>query len=564
MAPNKKKKGATNPARGFATTSLASKSKLQNDTETLGASTEDTTIAAQADAGCSSCSSPQGPSEGRAVVPNSNPEELECHWEESGLQLLLEQHGERSKKDASRQIARLHTEKRLLRSQADHLLMHSWLPEELMQMVESLLRAQPEEIVSPASVSSTAENFRPESENAILIKLWTLEQILVGVGFKKDRARGAVHHLARQKAAIMSEQSATKDVLRDLDDCLDWLALSCESEELPSYTADLSKRRGRSDTEREDMGEFDNANTPIATPRSQRTPSPLPAGEQVPLRNSEGSKTHDENPLSSSDSDLDDPKAMIARFLVLQSRLYTLRPDLADFLASKSTSKANNYNRRSARKLEGLAPRITKLVERISKLQHDVLFDSDEAQNQWIVVRNKLAREVAERRRLQLDDDSIPVRSGEAVNQALDSRLKSETIEQSREETDEDPLDMLQGLFSEVSIDTNIGETITQTNDNHDTNVVIRDFGKLTGLRPRRVLEEACKARWFSPVIPSSDADLRKGMRLVEFDLTGFHSRPFRTAIRSQSVGLEDSLCPWICPRVLSRAKQAHTPSRSR
>ena len=548
MAPNKKKKkGAINPARGFATTSLASKSKLQNDAETLGASTDDTATAAQADTGCSSCSSPGGPSEGRAVVPNSDPEELDCHWEESGLQLLLEQHGERSKKDASRQIARLHTEKRLLRSQADHLSMRSWLPEELMQTVESLLRVQSEERLSPVSVSSTAEQFRPETENAILSRLWTLEQILVGVGFTQNRARGAVRQLARQKAAIMSEQSATKDILRDLDDCLDWLALSCESAELPSYTADLSKRTGRSDTEREDTGEFDNANTTTTSPKIQRTHSPLPASEQVPVRNSDESKTHDESTLSSSESDLDDPKAMIARFLILQSRLYTLRPDLADVLESKSTSKANNYNRASARKLEGLAPRITKLVERISQLQHDVLFDSDEAQNQWIDVRQKLAREVAERRRLQLHDDNIPVGSGEAVNQALDSRPKSESVEQSRDETDEDPLNMLQGLFSsphEVSIGTKIGDTITQTNDNHDSNMVIRDFGKHTGLRPRRVLEEACKARWISPVIPSSDADIRKGMRLVGFDLTGFRLRGFRIAIRSRSVGLENSLYP--------------------
>ena len=545
MGPNKKKKkGATNPARGFATTSFASKSKLQNDAETLGASTDDTPTVAQADTGCSSFSSPEGPSDGRALVPDSNPEELECHWEESGLQLLLGQYGERSKKDASRQIARLHTEKSLLRSQADHLSMHSWLPEELMQMVESLLRAQPEEIASPASVSSTAVNFRPESENAILIRLWTLEQILVGVGFEQDRARGAVRHLARRKGAIISKQSATKDIPRNFDDCLDWLALYCESEELPSYTADLRKCRGRSDTVREDMGEFDNAKTPMTTPKTPRTPSPLPAGEQVPVRNSEGSKTHDENPLSGSESDLDDPKAMIARFLVLQSRLYTLRPDLAEVLASGSTSKANNYNRRSARSLEGLTPRVAKLVERISQLQHDVLFDRDEAQNQWIDVRNKLAREAAERRMLKLDDDSIPVRNGESINQALGSRPKSENDEHSKDETDEDPLDMLQGLFSEVSVDRDIGDTITQTNDNHDTNMVIRDFGKPTGLRPRRVLEEACKARWFTPVFPLDDADIRQGMRLVGFDLIGFRLRGFQTAIRSRSVGLEDSLCP--------------------
>lgn len=493
MAPNrKKKKAATNPARGFATTSSVSKSKIWDDAEGTEIPTAETPII---DDGGHSSHDHEAQPEKPAELRDLSPEELETQLEESELQLFLEQYREKSKKDASRQVARLHAEKRLLRSQADHLIVRSWLPAELMQLIESLLYAQFKELNLQSSSIIKTELSNSTSQDTSLARLWTLEQVLIGIGIQQVKVREAILHVVRQKAGQTSEQSAGKDALWGLEESLSWLALYCDNGELPSYEAGLTKHRGSSPDDCHQEGDSDGTTIPAGTQSTLRTLTPppnrtlaTPAGKaEVDMRG--------QSSESSDESDQDDPEAMIARFLDLQSRLYNLRPDLVDSLVGKRATRTRNRPLEREKRDDGLEPRIIKLLRKLDKLETDILFDKDEALRQWVGIRDQLAEDAAERKRLHLDNVNAQPTNGRAVTHASRSNPESE---KTQEQADESGDDMLTGLFStftELSTDAKTSVTSIQPSIPNDCVVTIRDFGKPTGLKPRRVFEEACKAR---------------------------------------------------------------------
>lgn len=237
MAPNKKKKKpASNPARGFATTSTASKPKSQDiaeheepsetNVQAIGALLEDGGVRLSG-------------------VPIQNlekdlqdltPEELESQLEDSGLQILLESHGEKSKKDISRQVSRLQTEKRLLRSQAEHLSTRQWLPPEIMQLISDQLGAQLRDgsgsNLEFAADKSTSYGI---NEDDLLIRTWTLKRLLLQLGFSADMTDLALRDLlAKYRHPESQILSASKDSIWGLDECLNWLGFAASSDDLPS------------------------------------------------------------------------------------------------------------------------------------------------------------------------------------------------------------------------------------------------------------------------------------------------------------------------------------------
>lgn len=236
MAPNKKKKKkpASNPARGFATTSTPAKPKLEekSDNDVLP---ERALVNPNA--------APNTKNVGLKIanvdsedLSKLSPEELEIHLEESALQILVEKHGEKSKKDASRQVNKLRTEQRVLRLQSEHLDISSWLPQELVQSIFDLLRSQKRS--RGFDLDLDIRQARKVSEQDLIIKLWTLRQVLTQLGFSDGRVQSAVlsqlqtGHLTRSSAS-----SASKDGLWGLEESLDFLAQVCEPEEMPSYDA---------------------------------------------------------------------------------------------------------------------------------------------------------------------------------------------------------------------------------------------------------------------------------------------------------------------------------------
>ena len=174
---------------------------------------------------------------------------------------------------------------------------------------------------------------------------------------------------------------------------------------------------------------------------------------------------------------------MTTKYLGFKQRLFDLQPELADTLQKKSSKRAKQLAN-----CTDSDPRIAKLQRKIANIESDILFDRDEAEWQWVETQKSLAKEAAERKMLHLAD---PKRQGGK------SRSKP-ALTTGSVDTDADAddlvVDMLADLFLSTSTET--CATNPQATNMDDKVVTVRDFGKLSGLKPRRVLEDACKARY--------------------------------------------------------------------
>lgn len=234
MPPNKKKKKtANNSARGFATTSTPSKLKVDDekekdiDNQNTEFEPSGVSIAQPANSFVSAITG-----NAQKELHELTPEELEFHLEESHLQLLLEEYGEKCKKEASRQVNRLSTERRVLRPQAERLDIRAWLPDELVQEILNLLKNQVNNTnLDIESVRAQANSEILESD--LMNKLWTLEKVLGQLGFNEVRIRSVLISLLKRWQS--SKPIMSKDSIWGLDECFDHLILICEPEEIPAY-----------------------------------------------------------------------------------------------------------------------------------------------------------------------------------------------------------------------------------------------------------------------------------------------------------------------------------------
>ena len=174
----KKKKPAANPARGFATTSIQSKSRTD---QTPGDSADVSGVATPA----TKSETPIDPGEGgtkasdvlsKRELHELSPEELESQLESAELQQIVEKHAAKVRKEASRQASRLQTEKRLLRNSADFLSLRGWLPDELMLEIYELTLASTHDMKQ--------SDLRPGAGTGddLIAKVWTLRNVLVDLG----------------------------------------------------------------------------------------------------------------------------------------------------------------------------------------------------------------------------------------------------------------------------------------------------------------------------------------------------------------------------------------------
>lgn len=488
MAPNKKKKKpASNPARGFATTSTASKPKQDEakeleggvrlaafDMHALSTTVEDSTRTEN-----SSNREPE-----RALCELTS-EELESRLEDSGLQILVESHGEKTKKTVSRLVSRLQTEKRLLRSQAEHLGIRQWLPPEIMQLVTDQLQAQEN---SNAYVQGIIENHKLAtdlSEDDLLIKLWALKRVLPQLGFPEQRTDLALRHLlTTMNNSEPQSLSPGSESLWGLNECLAWLALDSEPADLPRFDGREDHSYGSVELRRSGI----TINTPATTPTNSRPESPL-SKEYLPQAPQNPDEDSSLSSASDSDSDIE-PDQLIARYLELQSRLHEISPESTEINAPRRRGKSkhlvsnNNLEPASKRKIE-------RLTGKVNKIKSDLLFDEDKANLRWAEIRIDLAQEAADRKRLGIGSD------GERQEARPTVRTNSNLAES--KDGDDDTDSILGGFFSslpDTATDPATGLSIMSIASQEGNNVEIRDFGKWTGLSPRRVLEEACKARW--------------------------------------------------------------------
>lgn len=226
MAGNKKKKKpASNPARGFATTSIASKPKVDQEQVKESPDHEITTVAAQTESvelPLANGNTNGKSSEGKQL----SPEEFERHLEDNELQQLVDKHAQKSKRDATRQKTRLETERRVLRSSADSLGTRRWLSPELLEEILDLIQSE------GRTSNQATDTSKQLSEEDLVIRLWTLRQALVGAGFPEDKVGEGLREILENADRISNNN---KDVIWGLEESLEWLARECSREELPAY-----------------------------------------------------------------------------------------------------------------------------------------------------------------------------------------------------------------------------------------------------------------------------------------------------------------------------------------
>lgn len=236
VAKKKKTKPAANPARGFATTSIAKKIvPEQNDTdisnETSGAATPvKTPVSAPAEE--SKAHAPASKEAPQKELHELNPEDFEKQLELSDLQNIIEQQGSKVKKESSRQVSRLQTERRVLRGQAELLTVREWLPDELMQHILDL--AVEEEQANAAN--GTPTTLKRFSEDEILSRIWQLHLSLIDLDVSEEQTRKALQYILANPPA---EEAG--NFIWGLPEILDWLAVHSEPGQLLDYDTQKPK-----------------------------------------------------------------------------------------------------------------------------------------------------------------------------------------------------------------------------------------------------------------------------------------------------------------------------------
>lgn len=220
----KKKKPAGNPARGFATTSVASKPKVEKEKSAADVAAKESVPAPSKD-------TPSVPQEAASLVKQEQPsnqevtqtpEELEAQLERDELQLLVEKHAAKVRRESRRQVTKFETDRRVLRGQSNHMTVHEWLPNEILDTIISL--AQTEANDSNRRQGQQQSLLKVMSEEDAMSKLWTLNLTLRDLGFSHEQTEPVLRWLCSDAGGI----DATSAVW-GLQESLEWLALDqCE------------------------------------------------------------------------------------------------------------------------------------------------------------------------------------------------------------------------------------------------------------------------------------------------------------------------------------------------
>lgn len=474
MAPNKKKKKPTsNPARGFATVSTPSKKAIDDDVLEVQDRPEESSVNGRL-VDVQTRQNNQVASERQASnlqhCQDMGPDELEHHLEDAELQSLLNVHAQRCKKDMTRQIARLETERRSLRGGGIMLETESWLREvqdEILELARSF---------SPDHEASKTDEYQPD-DPSLCVRLWTIQQTLLSLRF--GDVDNVLRHLA--KTMYVNSKIESNTLTLGLDEAINWLALRSDLGDLPAYQQPANPQytppasRDRSPGFDYASGETTDASSFAVT----RSCSYLPSIDETDSGSSSAMpKSHTRNeasdlnftePISDgSDDDDDDPDKLVDKFLSAKYELL----------------KASMSSEESQQGFQATAQRLTRRIEMIER---DVLFDRDEAMARWDDVGKDLeigyARSSALARRRKApgetptfaDDCDAPVEP-----RKYDSSLNDDGIGE--------------GLFGSMFAS---DETTNGVNEAAATVTInVRDFGPVgAGGNSRKVLEDICKVR---------------------------------------------------------------------
>ncbi|CAI7661749.1 unnamed protein product [Penicillium pancosmium] len=509
MPPNnkKKKKPASNPARGFATVSVPSKPKpetTETPSSTPGAGTPTPPSESQATPATEDrlppTSTAAGATPADASLKNLSPEELEKHLEESELQILVDKFSARCKSDAARQVTKLDTEKRVFRQQAATLTLLEWLPAEVQDRILELADGEEHEYLTSGARGASAK--QAGSEEDLYTRLWTLKETLLKLGFPENRTEEALKHILQYFAG--APVSASREAVWNLDESLEWLAMHSEKKELPSYTQ-TAGTRPQKDADSVTSWMIESEPSRSSTPKSQNK-------QDKPKDDWKSAKVA---PPISYDSDSSiDPDSMVPEWLDLQTRLYTLQPDLFD------RPGKGKKGRGIAASGQSDDPEAAKMQRKIAKIERDVLFERREAEYIW---KDKLEELRKDATFLRQASDRKKQQEAAAVEE--DPNLTVPSLEE-----------MDDGLLGDMFQDEpENGSILGLPTPSNVAAVTIRDFGKFSGLSPRRILEETCKARDSACKIVFQDISTssHQNRKAVEVRWSKPQEVPFSLAVES-------------------------------
>ncbi|KAL2261666.1 hypothetical protein VTK26DRAFT_3658 [Humicola hyalothermophila] len=478
MANKKKaKKPAANPARGFATTSIASKSRTDPAEEAAAPGANTPARNADNAAAPPKTDAPQNnktTTSDDAPTKQLSPEEFEKHLEESELQLLVEKYAQKVRRDAQRQRSRLETDRRLLRAAAEPVNTKKWLPQELMDHILGLIQAEGR--FAASGVSSEGGTSRLPPEEDLMIKLWTLQETLQGSGFPEDRIQPALK-FALDIAPSISSNTKGESVW-GLEEVLDWLAREASKEELPDYS-------GRKTAPKSQAG------TPADTPLNSRAATPFQIDPRPGSKIKGGSRNRSRAPSPKRSKvtfdEYIEPDQLLPFYLETKTKLFEIQRPRQD------TAK---------RKGAGVKPDVTMdpeealLLAKLERVEKDVLFDKFVAESQWREKRIALEKEYAatkkaEQEKKETPPEPAPPEEADDVN-AEAERIAAEIL---AEEDDDGGLTDLFASLPVSEVDPVTGKSTTVMNSADGARIAIRDFGKWTGVSPMRALEEACRSR---------------------------------------------------------------------
>ncbi|KAM5443922.1 putative RNA helicase [Microsporum ferrugineum] len=460
MAPNKKKKkAASNPARGFATVSVPSKVKPQSSTEPAepeSAAGSDV-LSDKPPAEASQDADAAQAASHKPELHELTPDELERHLEEAELQAIVDKHGIKCKGDAARYSIKLAAEKRLLRSQAtlvDNI--SDWLSPDLLDKILEKEKAEAKK--QPVVSNKTEYNGQltlPVEEN-VCINMWILRLTLLELGFQEADIDVTLKNLLIHGPL---EKISGKDPIPALDQAFYYLALFLNKDSLTAY--DKSKpleRIGKVITIGEDAISLlperiaSRNSSPVSHTRSS-TPSKSP--EAISTRIS-----RPPSPESEGDSNLHDPEMLVPEFLALRSRLYELDPFMFNKTKSKKVAKQGSKQTQD----QSRHPTVANIKRKLARIEQDILFDAHEAEERWAERLEELRHATGESLRKSLSSPKV-------IPNVLDTELNETPAKDTLSEEDE-------GLFGEM-FDLGINDTKGQlllgvTN----TTIKLRDFGK--------------------------------------------------------------------------------------
>ena len=182
-----------------------------------------------------------------------------------------------------------------------------------------------------------------------------------------------------------------------------------------------------------------------------------------------------------------EPEQMIDKYISLQTRLYRLDPASVVQAQGKGGKRLAGTLGSTQSKISPSHQIIGRIQAQIKQIAADILFDKEQADLLWASQHVQLCQDAASRRRLDIID------SGENESRKIAPLAPSKISEV------EEPDMILGELFENlpnVSIPSIANNNANMsTTGNGGTSIHIRTFKKWSGLEPRRVFEEACRAR---------------------------------------------------------------------